>query len=221
MMNTTVSIIRRPVKHARLRVRETRAVELVVPNDFTEKQVQAILDRKANWIDRQHEIFLKYQRNIPELAACEVPLFGYVYRFIQADDLGRKVIIDHGQKIIRSGQNLIQLEERERWYRLFARAYLAQRSKHLSESCKLPFGRLFVLSQRTRWGGCTTKQNISLNWRLILAPSYVIDYVIFHELVHTKLLKHNQRFWLHLSMLCPSYKKAIEWLRCNQADPIV
>ena len=58
-------------------------------------------------------------------------------------------------------------------------------------------------------------RNISLNWRLILAPEYVIDYVILHELLHTQVLNHSRRFWVLLKALCPHCDKAIGWLNAN------
>lgn len=212
-MPADVTIIRRPVKHARLRVRETGQVEFVVPSAFTDGQAQEILRRKANWIDRQHNFFKRYQPLLQELTESQVPLFGNVYKFIPSRELGRKTVVDQKKKVIKSGIDLTKAEERRVWYRLFARQHLSLRVRRWSESCALPFNRLFILSQKTRWGNCSPKKNISLNWRLILAPEHVIDYVILHELVHTKVLKHDQRFWLHLSRLCPSYKGAIEWLR--------
>jgi predicted metal-dependent hydrolase len=214
-MKAAVSIIRRPVKHARLRVRETREVELVVPSSFSNEQAQEIIRRKANWIEKQHEFFRKKRTDVKELAPCELQLFGDFYKFIQVIELGRKVVIDPNERIIQSGRDLSNIEELRLWYRSFARQHLSQKIKQLGESSGLTFNRLFILSQRTRWGGCSPKRNISLNWRLVLTPDYVIDYVVLHELVHTEVLKHNQRFWLRLSGLCPYYKKAIEWLRSN------
>ena len=70
----------------------------------------------------------------------------------------------------------------------------------------------YVLNQKTVWGNCSKKRNISLNWQLIRAPRFVIDYVILHELLHTRFMSHGQPFWRSVSRLSERYKEAIDWL---------
>jgi predicted metal-dependent hydrolase len=72
------------------------------------------------------------------------------------------------------------------------------------------------MNQKTVWGNCSKKQNISLNWQLIHAPHFVIDYVILHELLHTRYMSHNQAFWRSMLRLCERYKDAIKWLNANR-----
>src|SRR5439155_12139449 len=117
--------------------------------------------------------------------------------------------INHEMKMIRSGRNLRELSERERWQREFDRSYLIQRINELAAAKGFNCRRVFVRSQRTRWGSCSSKHNISLNWRLITAPKDVIDYVILHELLHTKIQNHSHRFWVHLSAISPRFREAI------------
>lgn len=65
-------------------------------------------------------------------------------------------------------------------------------------------------------GSCSAKRNISLNWRLIEAPEFVIEYVILHELLHTRLMTHDQRFWAQLRAICPTAQQARMWLEKNR-----
>ena len=64
---------------------------------------------------------------------------------------------------------------------------------------------------------CSTNGNISLNWRLVTAPRYVADHLILHELLHTRIMNHTHRFWVHLKAICPDHKNAIAWLQSNRA----
>jgi predicted metal-dependent hydrolase len=64
-----------------------------------------------------------------------------------------------------------------------------------------------------RWGSCTAKGHISLNWKLIEQPDFVLDYVILHELVHTVELNHSKRFWEKLRKVCPRADEGRKWLR--------
>lgn len=71
-------------------------------------------------------------------------------------------------------------------------------------------------SQKTRWGSCSSKGNVSLNWRLIAAPNECLDYVVIHELSHLKYQNHSKRFWNLVETYSPNWKIHRKWLRDNQ-----
>ncbi|MEI6196753.1 MAG: YgjP-like metallopeptidase domain-containing protein [Verrucomicrobiota bacterium] len=128
------------------------------------------------------------------LATDEVPIFGEVFRIVSAPELGRKVILNEPARVIRTGRALIRKPAIQRWLRAYAHEFLTARAVELSRLHLLPYNRLFIRAQRTKWGTCSAKRNISLNWRLISTPRLVVDYVILHELVHTKILNHSHGF---------------------------
>jgi predicted metal-dependent hydrolase len=64
----------------------------------------------------------------------------------------------------------------------------------------------------TKWGNCSAKKNISLNWRLVRAPQNVVDYVILHELLHTEIMNHSQQFWIRMRSIVSDYQTALAWL---------
>ena len=70
-----------------------------------------------------------------------------------------------------------------------------------------------VRNQRSRWGSCSRRGTISLNWRLIQAPVFVRDYLILHELAHLKEMNHSRRFWREVARLCPDFAQAERWLK--------
>jgi predicted metal-dependent hydrolase len=76
---------------------------------------------------------------------------------------------------------------------------------------------LSIRSQRTRWGSCSTRGTLSFNWRLIMAPPEVLDYVVVHELAHMKQRNHSKAFWAVVARYCPDYLKHRNWLKQNQA----
>lgn len=90
------------------------------------------------------------------------------------------------------------------------------RVAELAHSHRFKYNRLYVRAPWKRWGSCSAKRNISFNWKLIEAPASVIDYVILHELLHTKLMTHDHRFWAHLRAICPDAPKSQEWLEKNR-----
>lgn len=72
--------------------------------------------------------------------------------------------------------------------------------------------RVSVRNQRSRWGACSARGSITLNWRLILVPGFVREYVMVHELMHRRELNHSKRFWRHVAAACPRHEEARRWL---------
>ena len=72
--------------------------------------------------------------------------------------------------------------------------------------------RVSVRNQRSRWGACSSRGSITLNWRLVLVPDFVRDYVMVHELMHRRELNHSKRFWRHVAAACPRHDEARRWL---------
>jgi hypothetical protein len=210
-----LTVIHRAVRHARLRVTEDAYVELVVPLDFSQEQVRLLLDKKDQWIEGNRAFFLGSERNVLGDDSDAITLFGEQLNFEWIPQLGRRVVLKESEKTIAAGRDLLNASTREHWLRDFARSYLRERVDHLSTLHSLRYRRLFIRSQKTRWGSCSAHKNISLNWQLIRAPREVIDYVILHELIHTKLANHTHRFWVHLKSVCPRAESAREWLRSH------
>ncbi len=104
-----------------------------------------------------------------------------------------------------------------RWYRAQAArvlgARLAQRAKQLG----YPYRRLRISAARTRWGSCSSSGTISLTWRLVMAPPEVADYVIVHELVHTRHPNHSPAFWAQVAAHLPDYRQRAQWLKSQGA----
>jgi len=101
----------------------------------------------------------------------------------------------------------------EAWYRRQAEAVFAERLA----TCNRPYGyryqRVSVKAQKTRWGSCSKLGNLNFNWRLLLAPLPVLDYVVVHELCHLKEMNHGPRFWKLVTLACPDHAVHRRWLR--------
>ena len=72
-----------------------------------------------------------------------------------------------------------------------------------------------ISSARTRWGSCSSNGTLSFTWRLVLAPPEVIDYVVVHELAHTRIRDHSPKFWRRVAEIMPDYKRHVSWLKQN------
>ena len=93
----------------------------------------------------------------------------------------------------------------EAWYRQQARAHVASRIAHFAPRVGRAPVRISIRAQRTRWGSCSGRGTISINWRLMLASPEVLDYVIVHELCHLLQANHSARFWREVARVMPEY----------------
>jgi predicted metal-dependent hydrolase len=96
-----------------------------------------------------------------------------------------------------------------------ARAELPTRLLEIAAEHGLTVTAVSIRNQRTRWGSCGRDGKISLNWRLVLMPPAVRDYVLIHELMHLKRLDHSPAYWRLVAAACPGYREARQWLRIN------
>jgi predicted metal-dependent hydrolase len=103
----------------------------------------------------------------------------------------------------------------ENWLRRQARLAIEQQLEPLAKRLKQAPGRVYIMDQRTRWGNCSALRNLSFNWRLILAPDFVLKYLVTHEAVHLAVPDHSRRFWLTVQSLCPETERARQWLCAN------
>lgn len=180
-------IVRKPVRHARINVNEKQQVKFIIPNSFSDDEIERLVAQKSSWINEQLSMF-KSELSLP----VEVPASNILF-------LGEP----HPKPRI----------DVEKWYKKQAKEYLVGRVDYLAKKNNFKFNRLFIRDTQNKWGNCSTNNNISLNWRLVKAPVDVIDYVILHELCHTIILKHTHAFWLKLSTVCPTYQFQSDWLK--------
>ena len=203
-------VIRRDVKHARLRVHEDGMVQLFVPYKFTDEEVAKVIEMKAQWITSKQQYFKQKEKIL--LKRNELLLFGNRYAYFYSTQYINKVVVNLESRTIQARRNLLDIAIQEKWLKGIASKYIRERANELSGALLLPYNKLYIRSQKRKWGNCSADKNISINWRIIKAPSFVIDYVITHELCHTVIMKHTVKFETLLNSLCPDYKQAQAWL---------
>jgi predicted metal-dependent hydrolase len=203
-------IERRDVKHARLRVNEDGSVNLFVPNGFTDKNIQRLLEKKEQWIKKKQEFFNQKKRII--LKRNEILLLGNRYAYYYSLQYENKIIVDHKFKTIQAKRNLLDLTIQEQWLKKEAKKHIRDRIENLSSQLLLPYNKLYIRSSKKKWGNCSKEKNISINWRIIKTPPFVIDYIIVHELCHTIIMKHTVKFNTLLKSHYPDYEQAQSWL---------
>ena len=210
MLPENYSVVRRNVKHARLQVHEDGSVRLFVPFSFSEEEIEKLLESKKRWITNKQRFFA--QKEKIQLRRNEILLFGNRYAYYYSSKYKNKIEINHESKTIQAQRDLLDKTIQEKWLKSVAKKYITERAEALSDALLLPYNKLYIRSQKRKWGNCSSEKNISINWRLIKAPEFVIDYVITHELCHTVIMNHSAHFYTLLRSHCPDGDAAQAWL---------
>jgi predicted metal-dependent hydrolase len=205
----------------RLVIRQASGLEVVAPRGTPQARIEQVLAEKARWIaatlDRMARETAAAQRawlddgaRLP-FAGREISLALRVdapcgrYRASLAGETLTLHMAETGQETIRRAL--------EAWYRRQASAIFAERLAVCNAGYSFAYGRVAIKEQKSRWGSCSRKGNLNFNWRLLLAPLPVLDYVVTHELCHLRELNHSPRFWALVARGCPDYATHRRWLR--------
>jgi predicted metal-dependent hydrolase len=207
--------IRRSPRARRIRVKVDPhdGVEVVIPQRATKREAQAAIAELRPWIDRR---LAEVEQARARLASPPgtVPFLGAHLRLHHDPHRSRAHRKDDVLHLP-AGQSHDALE---RWYRAQARAEIAPRLQHATRALGVTTPTtLAIRNQRTRWGSCSSTGAMSFNWRLVLAPEPVLDYVVWHEACHLVVMDHSRRFWALVERHVPDYREPRRWLRRNGA----
>ena len=109
----------------------------------------------------------------------------------------------------------------EKRYINAAKEYFPKRAAYFKQFTGGSYNRITIRDQKTRWGSCSAKGTLSFNWRLMLAPPAILDYVIVHELCHLTYMNHSAAFWNKVESVYPDYRAARKWLKDHGHELVV
>jgi hypothetical protein len=196
-------------------------VEVVVPRRFPIRDVEPFVQEKSRWIERTLRRMRESDAELPPARledGGEVPYLG--------ERLSLRVRVERGRRrphVARRGETLHAAlpdgadlrETLERWYRRQARDEVAWRLDEAVAAAGTSYHSLQIRGQRSRWASCSSNGAMSFNWRLLLAPSEILDYVVEHEVAHLDVQDHSERFWSLLATRCPDWREHEGWLRAH------
>jgi predicted metal-dependent hydrolase len=196
-------------RRVRVTVEATRGVEVVLPRRAAERDAAAAVRELRPWIERRLRD-VGAQRATVAARGDTVPYLGTMLKLVPQAGRTRVVPQDH-TLLTPAGEAGAQALER--WYRRMARPEIEPRVERAAAQLGSSYTRLSIRGQRTRWGSCSAKGALSFNWRLLLAPEAVLDYVVWHEVCHLEAMNHSPRFWSLVAANCPDYRAQATWLR--------
>ena len=204
-------------KKVTISIERDRKIVVHAPNHASAETIARVVEDKRHWIYEKTQHSQKYtSRPHPpgkELVSGESALYlGRSYRI---------EVVDEETKCVRFDQRFLipaSLAPHKKgsmrvWYIARAKEQILPRVVKQARELGVSFGQARIVDSRYRWGSCTVRDNINLNWRLIKAPIFVVDYVIAHELAHLLESNHTPRFWNIVETQVPAMDKARDWLR--------
>ncbi|MDH7565961.1 MAG: SprT family zinc-dependent metalloprotease [Clostridiales bacterium] len=202
-------------------------VKVSAPFRISEKQICEVVQKKADWIVKKVNEVRERNANTVcrEFVSGEKFLYlGKEYTLeIVEKDLGKsEVFIQEYTMAVYISQGLSEESRKQaikealvKWYRQRFAEIVKERIDKYSLQLKVAPCKVVIKDQKTRWGSCSKKGNINLNWRLVMAPLDVIDYVVVHELCHLKVMNHSKDFWNLVESILPNYHESRKWLKVN------
>ena len=210
--------VRRSPRSRRVRVSvdAERGVEVVIPQRASARAAAEAVSELRPWIERRLD---EVERVRAVVAAREgtVPYLGI--DLLLMPEIGRTRAHRRGDVLYVPAED--PAPAIERWYRRQARAEIAPRLDRAVEALGTSYTALTIRNQRTRWGSCSTSGAMSFNWRLLLAPEEILDYVVWHEACHLVVMDHSPRFWALVARHLPGFKEQRRWLRRHGATLVL
>lgn len=199
-------------RHYILRLTPEGTARVTIPWGGTKTQAHAFAQTKTGWLARQLERAARRRQ-----ASDWKPGSKLLYR-------GRwesiSVRIDHGRQRVHFGDQTFILETNEKnlktaiekRLRALADKEIPSLVFAVARDHAIEISQVQIRNQRSRWGSCSSRGTISLNWRLVQVPDHVRDYLIIHELMHMREMNHSDRYWAHVANAFPGYRQAEHWL---------
>jgi predicted metal-dependent hydrolase len=195
-------------RRVRVSVESDGAVLVTIPRRAPAKAADEAVRELAPWIERRRRALARAAAEV-ERTPGTVPYLDQ--RLMLVPQPGRTRVHRRGDAL------LVPERDREaaleRWYRRAARTEIAPRLDAAVARAGTTYNGLTIRSQRTRWASCSSSAGMSFNWRLLLAPEAVLDYVIEHEVCHLEVMDHSPRFWALLESRVPDWRRHAKWLR--------
>ena len=222
--------ISKRAKYMRLTLSLEKGLVVVIPQSMTKYQVSTMvpdfITQQQKWITHTLKKLQANKQLRPNVEQCLLPkkialialqqTFSIEYIHL----LNMSLVLEYKENyhLIISGHidnkkavfNLL-----EHFFKQYARPYLQESLDQLSDDLGLPYNRLTVRAQKTRWGSCSSKKNINLNYKLIFLDKLLMDYVLIHELLHTIHMNHSKAYWTDLQVIMPQARRIDKQL--NQA----
>ena len=200
-------------KRLHIKINRLAQVEVVSPLRMAKREIEKFVNSNISWIEHHtNKILSKMKEDniLPNTPPSEIhfPFLEKTYQIeYKSVEKREKFIVNDNQVIVFANND----DEKKTFLRKFihelAKEKLTYLLNEISAEFKLPYNRVFIKAQKTRWGSCSSKKNINLNRNLLFLTQSQVEYLIVHELCHTIHLNHSSLYWVLVSEFIPAYKE--------------
>lgn len=204
--------VRRARKYI-LRVRPDGSLRVTIPRGGSRRDAEAFLRRHQEWVAAERLRVAERHAPVEWRAGDAIPLHGELTTIrVHESAHGQMVVV--GEQRVRIAAGVVNVRPAvELALRRIASRELVPRLQALASEHALTVDRVTIRNQRSRWGSCSRRGVIALNFRLVQMPPAICDYVLLHELMHLRQQNHSRRYWRLVEAVCPDYREAERWLR--------
>lgn len=200
-------------------------VKVTSPIRVSETYINELLQKKSSWILKKlSDIETRASKANKAKVFEEGEFYSYLgkeykLKLVKNSDLKKPTVRLENENLIITLPNNFEAEKikdiLKLWYVKQFKHVIEDRIKYYSSIIGVFPQKITIREQKTRWGSCSAKGNINLNWKLIMAPLEVLEYVVIHELCHMKEMNHSKKFWNLVENIFPQHKKYRAWLKDN------
>ncbi len=215
------TIMRSKRKSVAISIAADSGIVVKIPLYFMVDEVEKLIIKKADWIVEKYNEIEKQQKE------KQAHLFesGEVF-YYRGTSLVLNLIVNHDRKRIMvkkqagtllvvspSAEKTAIKDAVEKWYRERAREVITDKVTYFQRFVGKSVGEIRIKEQKSRWGSCSSRGNLNFNWKIVMAPDEIIDYLVVHELCHLLHMNHSKEFWDSVGKIIPDYKEREKWLK--------
>lgn len=211
-------IIRSKRKTITLVVQTDGALIVRAPLRTTKKVIEQLVQQQEDWIlKKQAEMLARAKQNQPKQFVEGETFYylGNLYSLQIVNRVQQKLEFDEKTFRMTSSLQPYGAQVFKEWYRVQAKRVLTERVAYYAKNHGFQYKKVRITSASSRWGSYSTSGTLSFPWRLVMAPIDMIDYVVVHELVHSRFQNHSKDFWSEVAAIMPDYKERRKWFKLH------
>ena len=194
-------------------------VKVVVPDQISDFTIKELINKRMPWIRKK----LKDELNITPVIVKEY-VDGEIFTYLGNNYQLKSLVGSVSSVKVTSDSIYVSLPKKskentksllERWYEEKAIEILTEKTNRYAKIIGVSPTTISVGDFKSKWGSCSIEGKISYNWKIIIAPSRVLEYIVIHELCHMLEHNHSKEYWRHVNTYCKDFKESRKWLRMN------
>ncbi len=228
--NIYYSIVRSNRKTIGISISPGYGVKVSAPRMVSDKQIAEVLRSKSSWILEKLSYLENIKSEIPKRKFSDGEMFSvlgkeYPLKIVINPQMASSVSISNNCLVVSLPQNIYEDNSENRtelirnlivnWYKQLTMEVISERVNFFSKKMEVIPSNLIIKDLKSIWGSCTGKNTININWKIIMAPMDIVNYLVVHELTHIKIKNHSKHFWGLAESILPNYRECSKWLKDN------